>query len=261
MECGRNSDILSNKEHMVDYSKWNSFGDDEEEEQTFSSPRVTTFEGEKGRSFVIGPSGVNIVKAPTSAPVHIKTSKRELVADFQLDSTNGGVTESYTWSQTSHEAFIRKIVPSDLKASNVSVKFEPSSGYLSASDTKSNICLFEGNMSYKVEIDADDQIGSVQWELVTVSESSVRNGQKVDHRVLEITMKKVSPIPRSIIWWKNVFVGSSEIDVTAIAGRGSASKESASVWDEAHKLFREKIATRELINVDVGVDDQIATDR
>ena len=243
---------------MVDYSKWNSFGDDEEDEETFSHPRVTTFEGEKGRSFVIGPSGVNILKASTSEPVHLKASKKETVVEFQLDATNGGIMESYTWSQTSHEVFIRKIVPSDLKASNVNVKFEPSSGLLSAFDLKSNICLFEGNISYKVEFDSDDQIGSVQWELVTVSESSKKKGPTVDHRVLEITLKKVSPIPRSIIWWKNVFVGSPEIDVTAIAGRGSASKESASVWDEAHKLFREKIATRELINVDV--DDQVVTD-
>jgi hypothetical protein len=41
---------------MVDYSKWDKFGDDEEEEIN-KGPVVTTFDGEKGRSFVIGPAG------------------------------------------------------------------------------------------------------------------------------------------------------------------------------------------------------------
>ena len=45
---------------MVDYSKWDKFGGDEEEEIN-KGPVVTTFDGEKGRSFVIGPAGASFL--------------------------------------------------------------------------------------------------------------------------------------------------------------------------------------------------------
>ena len=69
---------------------------------------------------------------------------------------------------------------------------------------------------------------------------------------MEIVFRKVSPIPGSVIWWKNVFIGDAEIDLTAIPGRGSASKEVATAWDEAHQLFKERIANRELIDINLS---------
>ena len=46
-----------------------------------------------------------------------------------------------------------------------------------------------------------------------------------------------------------------EIDVTAIPGRTQVSQEVAGAWDEAHKLFKERISTREKITVDLDEDE------
>lgn len=84
---------------MVDYSKWDKFSDDEEEE-AFQGPIVTTFEGEKGRSFVIGPKGANIVKSDTPSSSSLQSQKKKKDEDkmqakesvFELDSKNGGTS-------------------------------------------------------------------------------------------------------------------------------------------------------------------------
>ena len=236
---------------MVDYSKWDSFGDDDDENDSdviSHLPHVTTFEGEKGRSFVIGPSGVNLI--PT-LPTHLPDQKEVPLA---LNCKNGGVTSSFTWSQDRNEVRICKIVASDLKASNVKIDFDASKDKLAVFEIHPYRVIFEGTLRYKFEIDYDD-LCPIQWELVrTPANTTVCNEKTGDDRILEIVFKKVSPIPGSVIWWKNVFVGDTEIDVTAISGRGSTSKEVAAAWDEAHQLFKSRIASRELI--DVNLEDE-----
>ena len=235
----------------MDYSKWDSFGDDDDENDSdvvSHLPHVTTFEGERGRSFVIGPSGVNLI--PTSS-AHPPLQKDVPLA---LNCKNGGVTSSYTWSQDRNEVRICKIVASDLKASNVKADFDASQDTLSVFEINPHSVILEGTLRYKFEIDHDG-LCPIQWELVrTPVNSTVCNKNTRDNRILEIVFKKVSPIPGSVIWWKNVFVGDTEIDVTAISGRGSTSKEVAAAWDEAHQLFKTRIASRELI--DINLDDE-----
>ena len=239
---------------MVDYSKWDSFGaDEEDDEETFQGPRVTTFEGDKGRSFIIGPSGATLVKASENP---LKKLPCNSPTEIELDSTNGGITDNFTWSQDRYDVYLRKAVQAELKASNVKIDFNIADNFLSVCDRSTGIIFFQGVLRYKFEIN-EQELCPIQWELVTIaSKSSSNKANNVDQRVLEIIFKKVSPIPGSIIWWKMVFLGDPEIDVTAIAGRGTVSTEISSAWDEAHKLFREKIATRELVSVDL--DEEVA---
>ena len=235
----------------MDYSKWDSFGDDDDENDSdvvSHLPHVTTFEGERGRSFVIGPSGVNLIHTSSAHPPLQKD------VPLALNCKNGGVTSSYTWSQDRNEVRICKIVASDLKASNVKADFDASQDTLSVFEINPHSVILEGTLRYKFEIDHDG-LCPIQWELVrTPVNSTVCNKNTRDNRILEIVFKKVSPIPGSVIWWKNVFVGDTEIDVTAISGRGSTSKEVAAAWDEAHQLFKTRIASRELI--DINLDDE-----
>ena len=230
---------------MVDYSKWDSFGDDEDEEETPRGPVVTTFEGEKGRSFVIGPQGAKLVKVPVaSTPISKKVS-----GNIQLDCGNGAVTDHFTWSQDRHEVTIRRLVPLALKASQIKMSYDACENSLAASNTQTGEEFFSGTLRYKFEINDEDDLCPVQCELVTPPETAT------ECKVLEILFKKVSPIPGSVIWWKNVFVCDPEIDVTAIPGRTQVSQDIAGAWDEAHKLFKERISTREKITVDLDEDE------
>lgn len=243
---------------MVDYSKWNNFGaDEEDDEETFQRPRVTTFEGEKGRSFVIGPSGASLVKTLEVSSIPLPCNSP---TEVELDRTNGGITDNFTWSQDRYEVCLRRAVQSELKAINVQIDFNPVDNFLSVRDRLTGVNFFEGVLRYKFEI--NEELCPIQWELVTIaSQSSPNKFDKREQRVLEIVFKKVSPIPGSIIWWKMVFIGDPEIDVTTIAGRGTVSTEISSAWDEAHKLFREKIAQRELVSVDLDDDDEKVEER
>lgn len=236
---------------MVDYSKWNNFGDDEEEEEIYQHPRVTTFEGEKGRSFMIGPAGASLVKAPVVTTV---AASNEESQEFRLDSQNGAVTQHFTWSQDRQEVCIRRIISSSLKASHLRISYDPCENTLSVNNTQTGLDLFSGILRYKFVMNDDDDLCPVPWELVTLPNSNAVEGNGI--RVLEIILKKASPIPGSIIWWKNVFVTDPEIDVTSIPGRGKVSEEVAGAWDEAHKLFKERIATREKVTVDLHYDDE-----
>ena len=239
---------------MVDYSKWANFGDDEIEDDVPQHPRVTTFEGEKGRSFIIGPAGASLVKVPT---VSASISPPGDPLEFLLDHLNGAVTQHFTWSQDRQEVCIRKVVPSSLKASHLRISYDACSNSLSVKNNETGLDLISGILRYKIAIDDEDDLSPVPWELVTRTNGS--SGVKKDIRILELVLKKVSPIPGSIIWWKNVFVNDPEIDVTSIPGREKVSQEVAGAWDEAHKLFKERISSREkvTVNLDDDEDDEI----
>jgi hypothetical protein len=116
--------------------------------------------------------------------------------------------------------------------------------------TKDSNIVMEGTVRYKFELN-DEELCPIQWELVKITDPTA-----AEHRVLEIILKKLSPIPGAIIWWKNVFVDDPEIDVTTIPDRqmSAASKEVSGAWDEAHRLFKERVATREPITIDLGDD-------
>lgn len=232
---------------MVDYSKWDKFGDDEEEEIN-KGPVVTTFDGDKGRSFVIGPGGASLVKLSPGDTTAIKSTENKP----QLDSSNGGITSNFVWSQDRHEVCIQREISSTVKASDITVIFDASEYKLSVSD-KQHGELFSGILRYKFEINEEDSLSPIQWELKDIS-----NNEGQNHRVFIIDFKKVSPIPGSIIWWKNIFVDDDEIDVTIIPGREKPSKEVAGAWDEAHKLFKDRLATREKIIVDLDDEESEA---
>jgi hypothetical protein len=252
---------------MVDYSKWDKFAadlsDDDEQEGILSqSPRVTAFEGDSGRSFNIGPSGTQLLPEPptksittttTSSSATVITASSSAAATTSsyelLSSRNGGVTNRCTWCQDRSEVILRKELPLSTKAGDIQVTFDRIESVLKVI-TKNSSRVMEGTVRYKFELN-DEELCPIQWELVTITDPTA-----VEHRVLEIALKKLSPIPGAIIWWKNVFVDDPEIDVTTIPDRQmtAASKEVSGAWDEAHRLFRERVATREPITIDLGDD-------
>ena len=73
-----------------------------------------------------------------------------------------------------------------------------------------------------------------------------------------MTLRKKSPIPGAVFWWKNVFVGDPEIDLATITGRrGDPGNVTTELWAEAQRQFRQRIQdqTREPIEVDISSDE------
>jgi hypothetical protein len=243
---------------MVDYSKWERFAADlsSDEEGTGTAPRVTTF-NEKGRSITIGPTGATVVsnhpleRSSISQPKAGKEISCE--SEFQLDSRNGGVTGTFTWSQDRYDVCIRKELAPEVKAGDILIHFDHIESRLIIKNKSTKEALIEGTTRYKFEVN-DDDICPVNWEIVSIPDPKV---DTLAHRVLEITLRKVSPIPGAVIWWKHVFVDDPEIDVTKIADRviSSTSAASASAWEEAHKMFREKIAAEHRQPIQIDLDD------
>lgn len=69
---------------------------------------------------------------------------------------------------------------------------------------------------------------------------------------MEITIKKKSPFSDATIWWSRVFENDPEIDVSTISERRVNSTFQDN-WNEAHKLFKEKIAKN--IKTTIELDD------
>ena len=192
----------------TNYDKWNKFAselsDNEDEEETSTKPRVTTFDSDKGRSFVIGPSGAQLMPQPPAsssarkAPVVVESSSVSVIK-FELSSRNGGRTDRCTWSQDRNEVIVRKEFPMSVKASDIHVFFDRIESLLTVTVQKEP--FLQGTMRYKFELN-DDEMCPILWEVVTMTEQS-----GAVHRVFEMTLKKISPIPGAVIWWKNVFVG------------------------------------------------------
>ena len=193
----------------TDYSKWNKFAselsdNDDEEESGNTKPHVTAFDSDKGRSFVIGPSGAQLMPQPPASssarksPVVVESSS-VTVNKFELSSRNGGITDRCTWSQDRNEVIVRKEFPMSVKASDIQVSFDRVESALNV--TVQNEPFLQGTTRYKFELN-DDELCPILWEVVTMTEQT-----GAVHRVFEMTLKKISPIPGAVIWWKNVFVG------------------------------------------------------
>lgn len=166
---------------------------------------------------------------------------------------NGGDTGRFLWSQSREEVVIRCQVSTDLKASDVVViyqddppkRFEGERPWLGFT-TKHGSDILSGHLQFDIvpnDPKRDDCLDSpVDWELKAGDDGN---------RYLEVTLRKNSPIPGAVFWWKNVFVGDGEIDLSNIQGR-IGSTLSGSLWQAAHQQFQQNLRDhkREPVSVD-----------
>jgi len=118
--------------------------------------------------------------------------------------------------------------------------------------TKDNNEIISGILSNEIIKNSDDE-DAIDWEILSIKpQNFILNGISNFTRILEITLKKKTPFSDAIIWWSKVFENEPEIDVTMIKDRQVKSTFQQN-WDEAHKLFKEKIASN--IKTTVDIDD------
>ena len=62
------------------------------------------------------------------------------------------------------------------------------------------------------------------------------------------------------MWWKNVFRGDREIDVTAIEGRLGSSVATRDAWQQAHEMFLSRVPQMQPVPVEIDVADEPSSD-
>ena len=232
---------------MVSYAKWDKFvselEDDEDDEE--ERVKVTTLEG--GSSVRLGPGGAEILPTATTTSASSSGGK----ASFPQPSSstkNGGRTEEHAWRQGRDEVVVELFLQSTYtRAKDVIISY----------DAMERLFVVKAHgaplLSKKLMYDIEPNPGAgSEGESVVDWEIKSRGGVE---RFIEFTLRKKSPFAGVAIWWKCVFVGDPEIDLNSIEGRDTASAQSNRIaWEEAHKMFIEKVQTRERVELDIEDD-------
>lgn len=183
----------------------------------------------------------------------------------KLLSRNGAVREAYLWRQTADEVDLGIFVPAGTRGKEMRPEL-----ILAAPDTDSRERLvihragggtpfFDAELAYPVEQQGQEtQDEELQWEVTDWEPDGGR-------RLVQISLRKKSP-QGVIIWWERAFPGEEAIDTAAIPDRKWADKIPANrqKWDEANRLFRETVAKRNPIPIEIdseahsGTADQAA---
>lgn len=122
----------------------------------------------------------------------------------------------------------------------------------------SSSILFRGHLAYSIHLPEDEE--EVDWEIDTTS--NLKN-----KKLVKITLSKALPMQGLTIWWNKPFLGFPEIDVVNdIEDRDKKRntngcdqrtpiknhEQMKTVWDEAHRMFREKVKNREKQSIDIS---------
>lgn len=258
---------------MVDYSKWNSFcdSDDDDNEMDFTQPAVTQLD--KNSRVTIGPQGVNYTDTPVSSPspstsnfssnvVKAATGENSVLTTI---IRNGGRAKEFCWSQSRTDVVVHIVLPANTVASKLKVVILGKNIGISIDGSE----YLSRSLQFPfLEFDKDND-SAVDWEIVRISNVFV-SGDNVTF--LKLTFQKKSPIPNATQWWSRIFVEGSrtvgekvdsnvdgdrweeeDIDVTQIADRNSSSAISSkgenslnSAWMKAHEKFtQDRIAEQE----------------
>ena len=105
---------------------------------------------------------------------------------------------------------------------------------------------FEETLAYPVEEPKGDEPGEADdlpWELSDFETES-------QQRLLRVTLRKRG-IHGVIVWWTRAIDGEEALDTQALPDRKRADNSAAqqSVWEEATRMFKEKVAAREKITI------------
>jgi hypothetical protein len=277
---------------MTDYGKWDKFAaeqtDSDEERQ---APKVQTV-GD-GQAVRIGPKGYEIGKEDThctnneAETHHARVEEIVTETDRQKWVTNGARGDNYYWRQDRQEVVLVVMLDSQVKGKDIHITYDASSKALQIQDGSSGAVILSGTMKHGIDTEsmtqANPQRKSVlqfdpaDWEVKTLStqsggtQTALSSSQHT--RFIELTMRKVSPLPGAVFWWNACFTNETEIDVTKIAGRSNRSSGSAGgatgadtdaerrayearlaqdPYVQAQKMFAERMRNSEKVELDLG---------
>lgn len=266
---------------MVDYSKWDKFNyddeDDEDDEEVDIRPTVKKIGGDKGGKVHIGPSGYSVknehdeeVDNFTAEHPEVPPSKEDRrVVSLNINSENGSIGcyrgTHYYWSQDRYEVILTLFLDwiDGMKKKDIAVSYFSGTKELKIAARRDSSLTFKGNFQFGVEVTGDpenpyDEV--FEWSVVPDMQHPAD-----DHHLctaVQLVLKKASPLPNAIFWWKNVFVGEPHIDVTKIKGRATTASAAQDEFQQAQKIFFERLQQQQQQQRAVGdeVDRRIEVD-
>eukprot|EP00465_Bigelowiella_longifila_P015041 CAMPEP_0185267046 /NCGR_PEP_ID=MMETSP1359-20130426/33209_1 /TAXON_ID=552665 /ORGANISM="Bigelowiella longifila, Strain CCMP242" /LENGTH=229 /DNA_ID=CAMNT_0027857217 /DNA_START=56 /DNA_END=745 /DNA_ORIENTATION=+ len=211
--------------------------DDDGEEGEPRRPNVTYLG--KPTSVTIGGGESRRTSAPRiEAPSSQENGRQGDIKSTSISlSHNGNSLEKYCWSQDKEEVQLSIWIETGIGAKRVGVVVDKDNKRL---DIKvDNKIYLSGELTYDVEVD-EDYDGGIEWQLDSVESK----------RRIAITLKKKCPIQGATLWWSRCFKREEKLDTSKIKDRRKGSKGMREAWEEAHKLFRAKVAKQRPTYID-----------
>mmetsp|Transcript_1703 Transcript_1703/g.2419 ORF Transcript_1703/g.2419 Transcript_1703/m.2419 type:complete len:276 (-) Transcript_1703:939-1766(-) len=264
---------------MVDYSKWDKFGEDlsDEEDGAKSDPTVTrlstpskvTFGGENNSQVTIEESVIHSSSSAVDRSQPLHSQKLKAKWDRSLLSKNGIDYGTYAWAQDLNQLYLSVFVEAGTRGKEVMVTLSET-GTLVARNVIKDEVIIEGQLvkdvwgaskarvtymklngkqdaksfdearfSGKIS-ESEKEAKEMEWELKDWIENNGESG-----RILEIRLYKLPP--HELIkgeWWEKVFAHEEKkSDIESIPDRKHANNITSSsfkeAWEEAHRQFKE----------------------
>lgn len=241
---------------MVDYKKWDDMvkdlGDDDDELPR-KQPTVTKLEA--ASRVTIDRTGATFTNLEQNTGSEIsryigqKTSATVPTIPIKWTKNGGLVRESYYWSQTADEVTMRLILPNEINTAAKNIKVSYSNDYGSPRRLEvfvSSKPLLCDCLKHEIILEDSDVDDGLSWEIETLDST----------RYISISFRKKT-LPGTTVWWDRVFVNDPPIDLMQIEGRKSNIAETKGLWEEAHRMFREKISKQKSQRIEIESDDDV----
>ena len=185
----------------------------------------------------------------------------------RVEGGSDGV-EEYFWCQDAREATVSVVVRPGVRARDVRVRCTSTDveiGVVGGSDRSSSFStsdvVFSEKWAHEIDPeprdanDSDDASEPPQfgdWE-ITDFEGTGPNAR----RIVRVTVRKKGS-DMLTHWWRACVRGGPEVDPATFADRSAGkANEAKRAWEEAQRMFRERVKNRKHIEVDVpGSDDE-----
>lgn len=245
----------------IDYSKWDAFCDEDTESECFlTNSECHCTQLSCPSQVIIGPRGATM-ETVSAGPVQVLSDDIHEQNDSMLKSrtqngasqfsklTSNGAKEgnSHCWSQTETTVVVSFFAPVETKAKDIlsfliketeSVRggtpvVRPTLEF-SYKKGGEEVVAVSKEFYYPLNMDRDLLEGC--WELQTVG----------NERIISFQFFKKVVAHGVSLWWDRCFCSDiARVDPKTLQGRkGHKSKEFKQVWEEAHELFKQRVAKR-----------------
>ena len=211
------------------------------------------------------PTATNISDAPSNAdaaaPQVVPLASQSALNDKL--TTNGGrfvdeQTKSHIfWSQDRQEVIVSiEFVADKIRSRNIHVEAtglisygernaavagSDDDGQLKVTakmDSGETVNLLEGDLTHKVHLAEDED--DIEWEILSEG----------DRKFVCITLRKAVPMAGVVVWWDQILKHCPKIDLSSIRGRAKDSASVENAWEEAHRMFKEKVTKGQPFSTD-----------
>lgn len=242
----------------LNYSKWDSIGDDDSEEEgdgenQYYEDELYAEREEKHREEEAKARATQTKKVVGKTAVSASTKQQEFMDRICRNGSKGTLQDcDYFWSQTKSDVVMHFVVPKGTKGKDVGVKVEredeaEKDGVVQTNDLAGSKLhrltinlhgkkLVSCPFAYIISEVAEDEL-ELEWEM--------RDWAGHGERLIKVTVQKDQMMMdghRVIVWWKKCFEGQPDVDLTKVEGRNlSNQKQTQANWVEAQRMFREKV--------------------